>query len=307
MISEDNRALARLQRKQLEILRELDRVCRLCNIRYYLSSGTCLGAVRHGGFIPWDDDVDVYMYWKDAQRLAEHQNLFKPQFFVQSKTTDPNVRTSHYRLRDSSTSMFLKEDCGDDINHGIFIDIYILYPYPDNRLLAAKLRFDSFISRILMAGRGPQNHGRAAKAAGELICWLYRGEKAKRKVKAIEREYRKNGGKHYLATYFGRDITLFHCVIYPRTWFSKPVKLPFEDMEVCCPGDPDAYCRLQYGDTYMELPPKEKRIPHHEFMYCSVSEPYTNYTGKYNGRMGRVTHSSRTAAVKRRQKGGRKR
>ena len=50
------------------------------------------------------------MYWKDAQRLAEHQNLFKPQFFVQSKTTDPNVRTSHYRLRDSSTSMFLKED-----------------------------------------------------------------------------------------------------------------------------------------------------------------------------------------------------
>ena len=60
-ISDDNTILSQMQKKQLEMLRELDRVCEKNNLKYALSSGTCLGAVRHGGFIPWDDDIDVYM------------------------------------------------------------------------------------------------------------------------------------------------------------------------------------------------------------------------------------------------------
>lgn len=277
----EDKLLKAMQGKQLELLKELERVCNIIGVRYYLASGTCLGAVRHQGFIPWDDDIDIYMYWKDAEKLADNQDLFKEHYFVQNKKTDPNVRTSHYRLRDSNTSLFLEEDKNDDINHGIFIDIYILYPYPDNKLLAYKIIFDSFIYRILIAEREPQNHGKGAKIIGKMINTIYRGERREKKLLSVEKEYRFNKGRKYLATYFGRDTTLFHSIVYPKIWFIKPKKLKFEGLEVNCPGDTDAYCRLQYGDTYMQLPPKEKRRPHHDFIYCDVNEAYTKFKGKY--------------------------
>jgi lipopolysaccharide cholinephosphotransferase len=281
MISTDNQELALMQKKQLEMLRELDRVCRLIGVNYYLSSGTCLGAVRHGGFIPWDDDIDVYMKWDDAEKLVENQGLFAERYFVQSRKTDPNVNTTHYRLRDSQTAMFLEDDKGLEMNHGIFIDIYILYPYPDNKFKAHKIIIDSFIYRILVAKSGPANHGKVAQIVGNLIYGIYKGQRADNKIKKVEKEYRFNGGKKYYATYFGRDISIFKSIIYPQSWFKNPKVMKFEDMDVMCPGEVEEYCRLQYGDSYMELPPEEKRIPHHEYIYASVDEPYTKFKGIY--------------------------
>ena len=69
--------LKSMQKVQLKLLHELDRVCKKNNLKYCLSSGTCLGALRHGGFIPWDDDIDVYMSWQDAEKLVDCQNDFK--------------------------------------------------------------------------------------------------------------------------------------------------------------------------------------------------------------------------------------
>lgn len=281
LISENDSELAAMQVKQLELLKELDRVCKIVGAKYYLSSGTCLGALRHQGFIPWDDDIDVYMYWRDAEKLLNHSDVFREKFFLQCKKTDPDIKTTHYRLRDSSTSIFLEEDKNLNCNHGIFIDIYILYPYPDKVLYAKKLIFDSFIYRILVAGDGPQNHGKIAKILGKGINILYRGKRAKNKINSIENEYRYNGGKRYLATYFGRDVSFFHSIIYPRIWFTQPVQLNFEDMIVNCPGNVHEYCKKQYGDTYMDLPPKEKQIPHHDYIFRSVDEPYTKYKGIY--------------------------
>ena len=280
-MSDEKTLLSQMQGKQLELLHELDRVCKRNNLRYALSSGTCLGAVRHGGFIPWDDDIDVYMSWSDAEKLVECQGDFDAKYFVQSYKTDSQFPSSHYRLCNSSTSCFLEETRGLDINHGIFIDIYIYYPYPDNRLLAKKIILDSFIYRILIAGNGPQNHGKVAKAIGLSVSKMYKGKTREKKIKKIEHEYKNNGGKRYVATYFGRDVTLTKSIVYPIEWFLKPCYLKFEDMEVPCPGDPYKYCELQYGKTYMQLPPEEKRKIHHNFIFFSVDEPYTKYKGIY--------------------------
>lgn len=75
-MGDEKTILGQMQRKQLEMLHELDRVCKKNNLKYALSSGTCLGAVRHGGFIPWDDDIDVYMCWSDAEKQVECQSDF---------------------------------------------------------------------------------------------------------------------------------------------------------------------------------------------------------------------------------------
>ncbi|MCR5376619.1 MAG: LicD family protein [Lachnospiraceae bacterium] len=273
--------LRQMQQKQLDLLHELDRVCKKNDLNYYLSSGTCLGAVRHEGFIPWDDDIDVYMFWSDAEKLVEHQSDFDNKYFVQNYKTDPQFPSTHYRLCDSTTSCFLDETKGLDMNHGIFIDIYICYPYPDRKLAARKIILDSFVYRVLVAGKGPQNHGKVAKILGGVVSTLYSGKRRCKKISKIELEYKNNGGKKFLATYFGRDVTLTKSIKYPVEWFQTPCYLKFEDMEVPCPGNPHEYCRLQYGDTYMQLPPEDKRHPHHDFIFFSVDEPYTCFKGKY--------------------------
>lgn len=283
MISDKaNKSLKNMQNKQLEMLHELDRVCKKLNIRYYLSSGTCLGALRHGGFIPWDDDVDVYMYWKDAEKLAQNQNMLEHNYFVQSRHTDPNVKESLYRLRDSSTTMILENDKDLNINHGIFIDIYILYPYPDNPFKAHILILKSFLYRVLIARQGPENHGLIAKKAGDIFYKLFPDWLVERTINQIENEYKYNGGKRYFATYFGRDVSLAKSIIYPKKWFSKPRMLQFEDLLVACPGETEKYCELQYGRSFMELPPIEKREPHHDYIYASTTVPYKEYLDKIN-------------------------
>lgn len=281
LMQNDSSILVQMQKKQLEMLHELDRVCRKNNLKYALSSGTCLGAVRHGGFIPWDDDIDVYMSWSDAEKLVKVKSDFQEKYFVQSYKTDPDFPSTHYRLCDSSTSCFLEENKNLNINHGIFIDIYIYYPYPDNKIKAQKLIFDSFIYRVLVAKNGPQNHGKVARILGCIVSKCYSERRRKKKIDAIENEYKFNGGKNYVATYFGRDVTLVSSIVYPKEWFEKPCYLKFEDMEAPCPGNPREYCILQYGNDYMKLPPAEKQKPHHDFVYFSVDEPYVKFKGKY--------------------------
>ena len=111
-------------------------------------------------------------------------------------------------------------------------------------------------------GNGPQNHGRFAKIVGTAISKRFSGDKRKKKIQNIENEYKNNGGKTYVATYFGRDVTLTKSIIYPKEWFDNPTYLTFEGMKVPCPGDPFKYCELQYGNTYMQLPPEAVSYTH---------------------------------------------
>ena len=281
MISKNDTILASIQRKELEILHELDRVCNLCGVKYFLSTGTCLGAVRHKGFIPWDDDIDVILFWKEAEKLLNHKHLFNANYFLQSQKTDLEYPSTCFKLRDSSTSFFDNNELGLNINHGIGIDIYILYPYPDSWLRARKVIYDSFIYRILAAKRPPLNHGKIVSLIGKGILYYYSGIYRENKINKILNEYKYNGGQNYLATYYGEDITPFKSIIYPSYLFEEQTWLQFEDMMAPCPKNPEEYCKIRYGEDCMQLPPIEKRKPKNNYIFVSTSEPYINYKGKY--------------------------
>ena len=263
-----------IQLKQLEILHELDRVCKLTDTQYYLAAGTCLGALRHKGFIPWDDDIDVFMHYREFEKLLKNKSLFNEQYFLQCADTEPNINTVLCRLRDSNTTCITEEDKDIDINHGIFIDIYILYPYPDNRIHAQKIIFDSFVLRILQAKGGPQNHGNIAKIIGNFIAFCYKGRRRSRKIKKIINSYKNNGGENYYSIYFGEDIKPFWSRKYPVKWFKTPQLQKFEDMIAPCPSDIEAYCKFRYGSNCMELPPAEKRITNHDFIELDLGQSY---------------------------------
>ena len=281
MICKDNKTTAALQLKQLEILKELNRVCNLCGVKYFLATGSCLGAVRHKGFIPWDDDIDVILYWEEAEKLLKNRHLFAPKYFLQCQVTDPEYENLCFRLRDSSTSYFLRDELGLNINHGICIDIYILYPYSDSFLRAHKIIFDSFIYRILASGRPPKNHGKFVSFIGKIILKLYSGINREKKINKILNEYKYNGGKNYLATYFGLDITPLKSIIYPKYLFDEQTWLPFEDIMVPCPKNPEEYCKCRYGKNFMTPPPIEKRKTQHDYVFANPNIPFTEFRGKY--------------------------
>ncbi len=122
----------------LDMLLEFDRVCKKHDIRYSLDSGTLLGAIRHKGFIPWDDDIDVIMLRSEYDRLCEvAPEEFKHPYFWQTNDTDPGSIRRHAQLRNSETTGILKDEMTDDrpsysFNQGLFIDVFILDEIPDD-------------------------------------------------------------------------------------------------------------------------------------------------------------------------------
>ena len=121
----DEDVLHGLQRVELEILLEIDRVCREHGIKYFLDSGTMLGAARHGGFIPWDDDIDISMLRDDYDRFLEvAQDSLGEKYFVQTRKTDPKATNSFAKVRKNGTTCIEYSAKLDGSHTGIWVDIF---------------------------------------------------------------------------------------------------------------------------------------------------------------------------------------
>lgn len=124
----------------VELLRTLDEVCQRYNIKYFVFAGTMLGAIRHKGIIPWDDDVDVVLWREDYNRLMQvaDEGAFQPPFFFQNPKTDPGFPKGYCRLRNSNTTEIPIVDVYEKCNHGVFIDIFPLDNIPDDEVAFSK-------------------------------------------------------------------------------------------------------------------------------------------------------------------------
>mgnify|MGYP004649564897 CR=1 FL=1 len=127
--------LRRLQLIELEMLLEVDRICRKNKIKYMISSGTLLGAVRHKGFIPWDDDLDTYMLREDFEKFcaAWEQDADKNSFFLQTYKTDPEYRWGYAKIRRKGTEYLRDGQEAIKCMSGVSMDIFILDNIPDSR------------------------------------------------------------------------------------------------------------------------------------------------------------------------------
>ena len=132
-----DKALRALQLIQLEGLKELDRICRKHDIKYSLGGGTCLGQIRHGGFIPWDDDIDIDMTTENYEKFLEiaPQETDNNKFFLQCYKTDKNFKRSFSRFQIKSTQINPKSWEKLGIKKGIFVDIFEWNYLPNNKFL----------------------------------------------------------------------------------------------------------------------------------------------------------------------------
>ena len=137
--------LRELQQVQAKMLEDIVDICEKESITYFLMYGTLLGAVRHQGFIPWDDDVDITMPIEDYRRfLRLGQEKLGDEYFLQTSMTDPNFNFGFTRIRKNNTTFLRTEDRSYHIHHGIWVDVFPLVPVQPGWSLNIKKKVLSF-------------------------------------------------------------------------------------------------------------------------------------------------------------------
>lgn len=236
----------RIQELQLNILIKLDEVCRKRGLRYYLAYGTCIGAMRHKGFIPWDHDIDVLMPVEDARKLEELEQELGEGYYVSSYRSDAGNKTAKLMICDRNNKCrSVKGDKAQIMDVGI--DIYPFYNCPDTRLGLLLNIWRSHAYKILIGG-APQNHGFMAKAIAYIVLAFNPAGSHDQHIRIIEDKLNYKGKSREIADYYGKDITLMTAITYKKEWFDKPSEMEFEGLSFYGPTDPDKYLTKRYGD-----------------------------------------------------------
>lgn len=265
--------LTRVHEANLMVLKEIDRICRKYKIRYAMDSGTLLGAVRHQGFIPWDDDVDVAftrpnyeMFLKVVRReLPPGMHLLCPEELGDgSKFYDFTARIIYEKSRVHEDNEQMRFYDGK-LNH-LWVDLFVLDRLPDGDVAAARSKFlQKVIYGMAMAHRdhldfskyGPVDKLRVAvlAAAGHLVPMknLYKLQR-----KAAMKDRKKKTARWYYSNY--QPDYLY--VTLEGDWCETTVDLSFEGQKFMAPKGYGHVLEWIYGD-YQTLPPEEKRVPSH--------------------------------------------
>lgn len=250
-----------LQKTQLEMLRQLDAVCRKLKISYFLVCGSALGAVKYGGFIPWDDDLDVALYRDDYQKLLEAAPELLPEgLFLQNFRTDPQFPQIYSKLRKDSTTFEEPAVRHLAMHQGVFLDIFPLDGYPEGRLAQRKLEFTKRLlgSMLLSACDVP----RSPRSA--LLCRLWRILGIHRRTASVAARLDKSLRKYtvkdsrWLCNHGNWQGKLDYA---PRNWFGTGTPGHFEGMPVLLPENYPAYLEQKYGDI-RQTPPRSEQTGH---------------------------------------------
>lgn len=257
----DNETLRKIQLIQLEMLQEVDRICKKCNIHYNIIAGTLLGAVRHGGYIPWDDDADVALLRDEYEkfRTACETELDTTRFYFQDHRNTPGYRWGYGKLRRKDT-LFLREHQEHmPYEQGIFIDVFPLDGVPNNYLLRSIKNFECFcVRKILWSKVGKIADKSVLKRNWFTLLDRIPEEKIFQYYHGMIKRANKKETELVRILMFPTPNNVWG---YYRRWYEESQDIEFEGVIFQGIKEYDEYLSFKFG-KYMELPPEEKRKVH---------------------------------------------
>lgn len=273
-----SQSVKQVQQKILEVMKYIDKLCRENGIVYYIMGGTALGAVRHGGFIPWDDDLDIFMTpseYEKFKKVFEKEN--SPLFVLQEWRTTPNY-LEYAKVRMNGTT-FIEESFKDrkDLHQGIYVDIMILHKVPENRMIQKLVYYESkFVTLYALSQRNwkPKTKAQAVvlKSLHFMPCKLM--------AKCFyHRIYRYDDRQDNFMYCYWITPAKFRNGLFDASFFSDPVDIPFEDTVLLGSKKIKEYLEYRYGD-YMKLPSEEAQKAAVHAMVFDVNKDYKEYIGK---------------------------
>ncbi len=280
-LSEDD--LHQLQRKSLEIAKYVISFCKKRDIRVFFFAGSLLGAVRHSGFIPWDDDIDLIFPAPDFERFvcAWEREADQDKYSLCLQTKEYNDHTLSGSIRDNSTTFITDSTVDLDVNQGLAIDVEPLHACP-NSAVGQKVQLVFAAGRSLFkAARVPARQSKMISSISRILLGLFRTQGSRYSIWYCLEKLATISDKKYEESKYVREFTMFPFItwLYPREWFEKAEWVPFEDTEIPIPIGAKEYLTKRYGD-YMRMPPEEKRKPEHRIVFLDLNTPYRKYRGE---------------------------
>lgn len=269
-----------LKRIEINLLKVFIQCCETLSLKYYVMGGTMLGAIRHNGFIPWDDDIDVGMMRSDYEVFLEKAPSLMPSYcFLQSISTEKEYLNIYAKLRDSRTTFIETKVKDRNINHGVYIDIFPLDYYPTRKL--NQLYIDSCHKLLYLriwSNSGRQNsfkHSVVDSLKIRILKYILAAkyETTRDAVLAKDKLCRSVNKSRLIANYGG---AWGKKEIVPAEWYGDGVKGCFEGITVTLPAEYEKWLTQVYGN-YMELPPVEKRVSHHNTDIIDLDRSYLDY------------------------------
>ena len=275
VISIDRETLRKLQLKELESLIYFDEFCKEHNLTYFLLGGCVIGAIRHNGFIPWDDDIDVMMPRRDYERMLKLWKQFESNDRFLMLKTDGEVFTgnSFATLIDTSATMVKENQKDIDVPHGIVTDVFPLDGCPDGRFQRYMQYYHAMMYSLYITEVVPSKHGGLIKLVSSILLKLVPSRERRTKIwKKHEKKMTRYGfNTHKKSTELCAGPGYMKNE-YPQIAFKEVVYHDFEGLSMPIPKGYDAYLKMAFGD-YMELPPEDKQVPHHDLVELDLNKP----------------------------------
>ena len=275
----ENEQLRQLQLAEHKMLCDFAKICDKHNLTYFLDFGTLLGAVRHQGFIPWDDDVDVTMPLEDYRKFLKiAQEELGDEYFLQTSDTDIDFHYSFAKIRKNGTTLFREQFKKWKVHQGIWLDIFPLVnvnPGMDFKIKKSTVKIcNSLLMDSYLLANQEEYNAIAGKTTTFFLKLLYKlPKKFRLKLKNLLLNsivFKGKNKKNKSVLWLGMTR------LYPNEMYGESDKLLFEGEHLNVPAQYKQILEYVYGD-YMQLPPPEKRIGHGHDIIMDLSKDYSEY------------------------------
>lgn len=275
--------LKELQNKCLEITLVFKEFCERHNLLFYFCGGCCIGTLRHKGFVPWDDDIDVFMPRKDYEKLCElwDQEMDTKKYKLSRTSKEHFLRSQLTAITDEDTTFIKERQMDLDMAHGIRLEVLPLDGCPSSRFKRKMQLLWGLAYQIYINQEAPTSKGKLLYAIGKMMLFFAPGWKNRYRMAMLcERHMTKYPIEE--CDYITELCVRYNYMVneYPKEIFASAVYKEFEGYQMPIPVGYDTYLKMAFGD-YMELPPEDKQVPSHDGVYVDVNRGYKEFKGIY--------------------------